>query len=1192
MQAMAAITHPVTRVALWLLILAGLCAGSPWMASVQAEAIYVDAASPPGGTGQVCRPYNALAVAISKARAGDIVLVKGGRYREAVVLEHDRVTLSGWGEKLPVWEAPQQTTPSLTIRADDCLVKRIHFTGRKGIVIDGAYNVIRSCVFSDCSEPVRAWGRCHSVIFCEVRNCQTDTGRGLFQVVGPNSYIGGNRFVTNRAPNAAAIWVRGPQVTVCDNVVFAPAQCPLRYGILSVSGAGDSQFDLCSGQVISYNRLYGQMQSAFIHIGGPNHTQSRVVHNTIVGAGGPACGIQLDTADNSVQITQNLIATDGPAITLAATSSGSQVSQLADLRTKNTFAGAQAKLVAGKGSDATETRVDGLTVEFQSTDPGSRAFLWPRAASKINRYDEPCNYAGARPAWPSPDPRNVAFGSSYLLSRIGRLWATDDSLPFCLTDGYCQRTTGARGVWRGRGFAGWHVNSADNKLYLWLDLGCRAHIDTVRLNMAHDHVARIIWPVSIDVSISDDDVAFQKVGTIVPDRTVSPRREFVEACRLQASGRYLLLTIHSDYAYTGLDEVQVFGSAQRLPVESEEAVKHPLPDEMLTISPLALRYSNLYRENKADLEEIVARAQQLGVEWLVRPHLAQATYAVRSQPTDQEQPAVERALHQVCAAISQAAFDGRDIVISPSTPYEEISSFALPCRDETQICAVTINACQDEREPGAFLLTNTSLRDLTVHLSLSPCRTASGKVFPGEQIVLRSPTDAVFRNKDNNSYVRYRSDPLVLLDHGEGNQLTLPSGYSRQIWISVDTTGVAAGDYFGTITVQAEGVQPREVSLRITVHPIKIPDQLELYSYVWSYWGGKRIKDIREEAVQDVIRHKVNTIIDHTITPWPAEGAFDSNGHLIKPINYANLDKDLQRLYQGKPIKFYVFYLLFRYKWARELLSGIPVGTERWKTALCEWLNDIAEHLDKQHGISTDNFAFYLYDELEATQLINIVEPAADALQSADPHRYPYASDIKLFVNFMQGTVRSSAFSYFEQRYGKIGIICPTLYEYPPQLLESLRSSGCQVWSYNGVWGWSRRSPHWAKLAGWLCFRDGFEGLGFWIYGSSRSGDPNDAVYTHSDNVPGAGDEHIIPSRRWEAWRDGQEDYHLLKLLERLAEDAQNLGHSSDAQRAMAVLHRAVNTVFAAPTEARRSLKARQRVIAEILRMRAITGNS
>jgi hypothetical protein len=75
----------------------------------------------------------------------------------------------------------------------------------------------------------------------------------------------------------------------------------------------------------------------------------------------------------------------------------------------------------------------------------------------------------------------------------------------------------------------------------------------------------------------------------------------------------------------------------------------------------------------------------------------------------------------------------------------------------------------------------------------------------------------------------------------------------------------------------------------------------------------------------------------------------------------------------------------------------------------------------------------------------------------------------------------------------------------------------------------------------WWAFKHGLTGAGFWVYADSGSASWHDyatpmgyygVVYGSANAPVDTHGEKIIPSCRWEAWREGVEDYQYLITLQ------------------------------------------------------------
>jgi hypothetical protein len=74
--------------------------------------------------------------------------------------------------------------------------------------------------------------------------------------------------------------------------------------------------------------------------------------------------------------------------------------------------------------------------------------------------------------------------------------------------------------------------------------------------------------------------------------------------------------------------------------------------------------------------------------------------------------------------------------------------------------------------------------------------------------------------------------------------------------------------------------------------------------------------------------------------------------------------------------------------------------------------------------------------------------------------------------------------------------------------------------------------------------------------------------------------EAIIPSKRWEAWREGIEDYELLRLVHDAARGAEAAGQVDRAAELRNALRRAVDSALAAPDDPEAAEGARRDLLA------------
>ena len=123
----------------------------------------------------------------------------------------------------------------------------------------------------------------------------------------------------------------------------------------------------------------------------------------------------------------------------------------------------------------------------------------------------------------------------------------------------------------------------------------------------------------------------------------------------------------------------------------------------------------------------------------------------------------------------------------------------------------------------------------------------------------------------------------------------------------------------------------------------------------------------------------------------------------------------------------------------------------------------------------------------------------------------------------------------------------------------------------------------------------GTTGAGFWCYGCTSNswddydgGDPDYGVVYYAHEAPPSvpRTEAIIPSRRWEAWREGTEDYQYLYQLQETLRKARERGLEEPVIRpAEEVLRNCLQEILEEAPSAERYDRARQALTEILLRL-------
>ncbi|GEM_PF-1679579 len=475
--------------------------------------------------------------------------------------------------------------------------------------------------------------------------------------------------------------------------------------------------------------------------------------------------------------------------------------------------------------------------------------------------------------------------------------------------------------------------------------------------------------------------------------------------------------------------------------------------------------------------------------------------------------------------IRQNGIRGTFFVWQNPNPWDEAKPEDIfPTNKLSDTSKVSVLAMGNETEAVAFEITNLAESSQVIKVYPYNLVDSQGKAIPFHDIVeLR---EAV--NTPTNKGIMVDE---VLPKLNEGNTLYLGSTDSRKLWVNLNTKTLAPGRYeirLGFESVSpVESVQTVEISLEVST--VRVPEKND---FAFNTWSSIEIADeiMREKVIKDLIDHKIGVL---SMLPGP-RFYLDNQGKLME--DWSHWDKYYTPL-KDKIICF-----------VTGALSVETNGRQLSKEEYASYLKDaytLAQKGMAARGIEKKQWAIYVMDEpaLTGYPSIEIAVKIAMEIRAASP-------DVELYID-PAGMVRPETMKPFE---GLIDIYSPQidlLKDPDGKLLSYFHQLNKRLWSYEAPSPARTFHPlgHYRTQA-WLSFDYGLTGCGFWCYNSNNvnnlwrvtAPDDYDAVYNDGIN--------IIPSRRWEASRDGIEDYHLLMMLKRKIADFKN---GSEKQKAIAL---------------------------------------
>lgn len=531
----------------------------------------------------------------------------------------------------------------------------------------------------------------------------------------------------------------------------------------------------------------------------------------------------------------------------------------------------------------------------------------------------------------------------------------------------------------------------------------------------------------------------------------------------------------------------------------------------------------------ADIEAAATLAREVGDQHAVAD-LAALARRVRvadmpSAPDLRAGPPYSPAEAEMLAIM--ARLNARRMPASPALVAWQVDPFAplphfglVPDAPATPATAVM---GRGETEQIALNLCNLTDRDLRV-------RIAAQTDADGPRLLLREAVHVQTRSG------RLVADPLPRLgrDDAEG-VLVLPPGLFRQLWVMIDSRAVPAGRHVATLDLRARNLRLR-VPLQIEVLPVDFPAETPVITWGYSYVTWPLLKDRWEQAQADLVAHHINAYCwPARYLPWPT---FDDEDNL-QPLDWTAFDEGLAT---HANIRWLLLWPGFEWESNLKLRDDtLEVGSEKWERRFIAWFRAMIAGLEER-GLGYDRIAWYLSDEPCSWPRVNAVVAAGEAVRKADPQAL-----------IIENPYRAATWDMLRRMDPVVDIWCPELKWAEGDLLEFFRDGSQILWSYQVLPKESPAFSHYRRSF-WDCRHKGITGQGFWCYADlgGSNWDPLDGGRTDYAVVYDGDPDELIPSVRWEAWREGTEDYTYLWMLQEAVEAGR--GTAAQAEQARRLL--------------------------------------
>lgn len=735
--------------------------------------------------------------------------------------------------------------------------------------------------------------------------------------------------------------------------------------------------------------------------------------------------------------------------------------------------------------------------------PGAGAFAQP---------------AGGVQGGPMPRPsENIALGAAYTVDpQPNYKYCTDPDDAKQLTDGIYSEGH----FWTQTSTVGWQNSQP---VIITLDLGRDQALRGISYRTAAG-AAGVKWPIAVYVFVAGEDHRFREAGDLVTlsaarglpaDDQYATFRYWTDG--LQTHGRYVAVAIWQQ-PFIFCDEIEVYAGD---PVWLETP---PVGDAVGDIKAFMERITvreAVKRRLRLDVQALRVKAEQESTDKHARDAvLAELTAIERDYPDlssdygeDFRAVLPLNTLHErifrVQARLWQAA-GCAPITVWSANPWAPLSHLADPPQGET--ASIHIPMMPNEYRAGAFNVSNAGQKTAMVTIKLAGLPGGDNPAYITVHEVAWTDTSAGLPVAAALPEARREADAY---------QISVPSGMTRQVWLTFHPVELAAGTYSGEIQLQTDETELR-VPVALQIYPLRFPDKPRLHFGGWDYTNVIGHYEVTEQNRAKLIAHLREHFVD---SPWatPAvlpHGEYDATGTMVKEPDTGNFDGWLE-LWPGA-----AQYLVFAS--VSSSFGSWAMGTPEFEKAVKAWVTFWARHAETK-GVKPEQLGLLLVDEPHERAQDEVIMAWAKAIHQAN-------TGIRVWED---PTYHDIADAHPEM-IAECDVLCPNRpiflratpsgREYYAQ--QQKRGAALEFYSCSGPV--RLLDPYcYFRLQKWDCWRYGARASYFWAFADAAGASSwNEYATKRNAYTPLFIDnETVIAGKHLEACREGIEDYEYLAML-------------------------------------------------------------
>jgi hypothetical protein len=713
--------------------------------------------------------------------------------------------------------------------------------------------------------------------------------------------------------------------------------------------------------------------------------------------------------------------------------------------------------------------------------------------------------------------------------------------------------------WTQRGTVGW--NRA-RPAVITVDLGHVEPIRGVSFNTAAGK-AGVDWPQAIFLLVSVDGKTWREAGELTalsraygspPAGTYAVHCYKTDALRI--FGRHVAFVI-STAVYGFVDEIEVYrGETAWLDLSPQGATT----DDLMAF--YRERVIGLYVAARIarDARAVLDLAESMDVPSPYRSDMRRAIAPVfeavetlkrKRWPRDFQAVLplhdMHRRVFRVQAAVWRAA--GADDITTWITnawdPMEVVHPISADGKPSLNL--IVMNG---ETRAGAFNVSNATDRDLEMTLRFEGL---PGGSTPDWIVVC----EVSWTDTNQGRPVAAALPPAPR--SGEAWSIGVPSGMTRQVWLTVQPEDVKPGIHRGNIVLGGRE-DPIRIPVRVRVSRLRFPERPTLHVGGWDYTDARAQYGITPANREAVIAHLRERHVDSTWATSRAltRGRHADDGSMTAPPDTTRFDAWIARWPDAGQ---YCIYAAVGKTFDRFAMGTIP-----FERAVGDWIRFWTRHAART-DIEASQLVLLLVDEPSKPEQDAVILAWAKAIRKSragvrifeDPLHIdpPKDADLEMLaacdilcLHRPRFYHRRTYRDYYTKRKPPDSVLSFYSCNGPVRLLDP--------YTYH-------------RLQAWACWKYDAIGSYFWAFGDSGGASSwNEYVSSRYPYVPFYLDpEGVTAGKHMEAIREGIEDYEYLVMLKRAIAAAERRGGADAAvSQARTILKDAADRVLGTPTVA------------------------